>query len=454
MQDLTQGSITRHLIKMAVPIAVGMLFQTLYFLVDLYFVAHIGGAAIAGVGAAGNLTFVIMALTQVLGVGTVTLIAQAVGRKDHTDANLVFNQSLSIAALCAALTLAGGYLALGPYMRTLGADAATQAAGIDYLAWYLPGLALQFATIAMGSALRGTGIVQPTMLVQVLTVVLNAILAPVLIAGWGTGYPLGVAGAGLATTIAVACGVVLLALYFVKLEKFVGFDRTMWAPRPETWIRILRIGLPAGGEFALMFVYMAVIYVVIRDFGASAQAGFGIGSRIMQAIFLPAMALAFATSPVAGQNMGAGLFDRVRATFRAAAIIGSAIMLALTLLCQFKAEWFVIGFTQDAAVVAVATEFLRYISWNFVASGLVFTCSGLFQAIGNTVPSLLSSASRLLTFVLPAIWLSRQPGLALHHIWMLSMASVASQALLSLWLLRGQLQQRLQPGYTAAKATA
>jgi len=114
----------------------------------------------------------------------------------------------------------------------------------------------------------------------------------------------------------------------------------------------------------------------------------------------------------------------------------------------------VIGFTQDAAVVAVATEFLRYISWNFVASGLVFTCSGLFQAIGNTVPSLLSSASRLLTFVLPAIWLSRQPGLALHHIWMLSMASVASQALLSLWLLRGQLQQRLQPGYTAAKATA
>src|SRR6185312_12443782 len=134
---------------------------------------------------------------------------------------------------------------------------------------------------------------------------------------------------------------------------------------------------------------------------------------------------------------GAGLYDRVRATFRAAATIGSVIMLALTLICQIKPEWFVHAFTQDAAVVAVAAEFLRYISWNFVASGLIFTCSGMFQALGNTVPSLLSSASRFVTFAMPVLWLSRQPGFQLHHVWMLSMATVALQALLSLWLLRG-----------------
>jgi len=99
MHDLTEGPITSHVVKLAVPIAVGMLFQTLYFLIDLYFVSGIGDAAIAGVGAAGNLTFIVMALTQVLGVGTVTLIAQAVGRKDHEDASLVFNQSLAIATV-------------------------------------------------------------------------------------------------------------------------------------------------------------------------------------------------------------------------------------------------------------------------------------------------------------------------------------------------------------------
>jgi putative MATE family efflux protein len=453
MHDLTQGSITRHLIKLAMPIAVGMLFQTLYYLIDLYFVAHIGDAAIAGVGAAGNLTFIVMALTQVLGVGTVTLIAQAVGRKDHADANLVFNQSLALATLCALVTLGAGYAGVAPYMQALGADAATVAAGIDYLRWYLPGLALQFAIVSMGSALRGTGIAKPTMIVQMLTVVLNAVLAPVLIAGWGSGHPLGVAGAGLATTIALAFGVVLLALYFGRLEKFVRFERTLWKPQLDAWRRILRIGLPAGGEFALMFVYMAVIYAVIRDFGAAAQAGFGIGGRVLQAIFLPAIAKAFAASPIAGQNVGAGSIGRVRATFRTAAGLGSAIMLVLTLLCQIKPGWFVTPFTHDPAVVGVAAQFLRYISWNFVASGIVFTCSGMFQALGNTVPSLVSSASRLLTFTVPVVWLSQQPGFQLHHVWLVSMASVALQALFSLWLLRREFRQRVRP-LQAATAVA
>ena len=452
MHDLTQGSITRHIIKMAVPIAVGMLFQVAYFLVDLYFVAGVGDAAIAGVNTAGNLTFVVMALTQVLGVGTTTLIAQAAGRKDRDDANLVFNQSLLIATLCALFTLAAGYALVVPYMQLMGADAATRSAGIGYLVWYLPSLALQFATIAMGSALRGTGIAQPTMFVQMLTVIINAILAPVLIAGWGTGHPLGVAGAGLATTIAVAIGALLLGLYFVKLEKFVAFDRTLWAPRVETWVRLLRIGLPAGGEFALMFVYMGVIYIVIRDFGVTAQAGFGVGTRVMQAIFLPAMAVAFAASPVAAQNVGARRFDRVRETFRAAIVIGSVIMAALTLLAQIAPAALVRVFARNPDVIAVGAEFLRYISWNFVAQGIVFTCSGMFQALGNTIPAMVSSASRLLTFALPVAWLAHQPHFELHEVWIASMASVALQALFSLWLLRGQFRQRLQLAPAAVPA--
>ena len=91
---MTEGPIPGHIMRMAVPIAVGMIFQTLYVLVDLYFVAQIGDAAIAGVGAAGNVQFLVMAITQILGVGTMALIAQASGRKDRDDANLIFNQSL------------------------------------------------------------------------------------------------------------------------------------------------------------------------------------------------------------------------------------------------------------------------------------------------------------------------------------------------------------------------
>ena len=220
MRDLTQGPIPGHLVAMAAPIAAGMLAQTLYFLIDLYFVAQLGDAALAGVGAAGIAMFVVMALTQTLGVGTMALVSQAVGRKDPADADVVFNQSLSLAMFCTAATIVGGYALAGCYMQVVGADAATVDAGVTYLWWFMPGLALQYVNIVMMSGLRGTGVVKPTMIVQIVTVLLNAFLAPVLIAGWLTGRPMGVAGAGLASTISVAVGTVLLGLYFHKLEKY------------------------------------------------------------------------------------------------------------------------------------------------------------------------------------------------------------------------------------------
>ncbi|HVH36293.1 MAG TPA: MATE family efflux transporter [Tahibacter sp.] len=454
MKDLTQGSIPGHLLRMAVPIAIGMLFQMLYVLIDLYFVAQLGDAAIAGVGTAGNVQFIIMAVTQVLGVGTMALIARAAGRKDEADANLVFNQSLLLGLLCAGLTLLGGYSVAGGYIRTLAADPATVQAGLDYLHWFLPGMALQFALVGMGSALRGTGIAKPTMFVQMVTVIINALLAPVLIAGWLTGKPLGVAGAALASTLAIVAGVIMMVVYFVRLEHYVYFDRKLLAPQPAVWKRILAIGLPPGGEFALMFVYMGVMYWLIRHFGAAAQAGFGIGSRVMQAIFLPAMAIAFATAPVAGQNVGAGYGDRVRETFRSAAGMGAVIMFALTLICQWRPQVFVAPFTHETDVVAVAAEFLGIASWNFVASGLIFSASGMFQALGNTVPALLSSAGRLVTFVIPAIWLSSRPGFQLHHLWWLSVTTLALQAVMSWLLLQREFRRRLPQLVPRAAAPA
>ncbi len=444
MKDLTQGPIFKHIVAMSLPIAIGMLLQTLYFIVDLYFVAKLGDAAIAGVSSAGNVMFIIMALTQMVGVGTVALMSHAVGRKDRLDANHIFNQSVVLSMVCALLTLAGGFGLADAYMNLIGADAATRAAGVTYLYWFTPGLALQFAMVVMGSALRGTGIVQPTMVVQAATVVLNAILAPILIAGWGTGHPMGVAGAALASSIAVGVGVIMLSVYFLRLEHYVNFDLAQWSPKLETWQRMLKIGLPAGGEFALYAVFAGVIYWIIRDFGAAAQAGFGIGSRIMQMIFLPAMAVAFAAAPIAGQNFGAKNATRVRETFRSAALASCAVMVALTVFCQWQGAALIGFFSGDTEVIRVGAEFLHIISWNFVAIGLVFTCSSIFQALGNTWPSFISTGMRLFLFALPAVWLSRQPGFTLLQVWYVSVASSTLQALLSLWLVRREMGKRLR----------
>jgi putative MATE family efflux protein len=443
MKDLTQGPIGGHLISMAIPMAAGMLFQTLYYFIDLYFVAQLGDAAIAGVSTAGNAMFVVLALTQVLGVGTVALISHAVGRKDQQEANLVFNQSLLISAICGVITLAAGFSLSEAYVRTVAADEASVVQGVTYLYWFTPGLALQFALVAMSSALRGTGIVKPGMVVQIVTVLLNAALAPVLIAGWGTGHAMGVAGAGLASTLSILAGVAMLWIYFNRMEKYVSFHREQWQPRIAVWKRVLTIGVPAGGEFLLMFLFTGVTYWVIRNFGAAAQAGFGIGGRMMQGIFLPAMAIAFAAAPVAGQNFGARLPHRVRETFNKASVMSVAVMIALTLLCQWRPDALIALFSSEPEVVRVGTLFLRIISWNFAAQAIIFSCSSLFQALGNTVPSLVSSATRLLTYAIPAIWLSMQPWFRIEHVWYLSLVTATLQMILSFALLRRELARRL-----------
>ena len=163
----------------------------------------------------------------------------------------------------------------------------------------------------------------------------------------------------------------------------------------------------------------------------------------MQSMFLPAMAVAFAAAPIVGQNFAAGKFARVRETFLLATLIGGCIMVVLTLFCQWGSALLTAGFTKDPTAIAVGSQYLQVISWNFLGSGFVFTCSAVFQGLGNTVPALVSSASRLLSFVLPVLWMSRQPHFEMIHVWYLSVASVGFQALFSLWLVRREFRLRL-----------
>ena len=123
--------------------------------------------------------------------------------------------------------------------------------------------------------------------------------------------------------------------------------------------------------------------------------------------------------------------------------MSAVFMLILTLLCQWRPQILVHPFTSDPAVIAVAGPYLRITSWNFVCSGVIFTCSSLFQALGNAWPSLLSSGSRIITFVLPALWLGSHGRFELRYLWYLSVSTVMLQMLFSLLLLQQQFRQRL-----------
>lgn len=443
MRDLTQNSISRHLFALATPAAAGMLAQVAYHVVDLYFVAQLGSIAIAGVNAAGNVMLIVAALTQILGTGTAAAIAQAVGRKDLGDANLLFNQSVALSLVSGLGSLIALYAFVRIYLRLVAADEAVVEQGIMFINWVLPGYALLLPWTAISSALRGTGVVHAPMLLYASSVLVNALLAPVLITGWGTHYALGVRGAGLATSLSIAFGIATLVAYTRYSQQHLRLLRELLLPRWRQWLRIVAIGGPTGADFVFAFVSTAVVYFAIRDFGAAAQAGFGIGWRVLQMVALPAIAIGLASAPIAGQNFGAGNAPRVQEVFRTAALMSTIAMVAITLLAQWRPTTFVRLFAAESEALAVATLFLQFLSWSLVAQGLTHVCSSLFQGLGNTVPALIGSAIRVAAFATSTLWLTAQHELHITHIWQLLAASIVLQTFVSLWLLRIEFCRRL-----------
>jgi putative MATE family efflux protein len=440
--DMTKGSIRGHVVRMMLFVLAGLVIQTLYSLVDIYWVGRLGKQAVAAVALSTNLMFVSLAITQMLSVGCVALVSQAAGRKESDEVQRLFNQSQSLSVCAGLVFLAVCLASMGAYARTLAGDAETEALAREFLVWFIPSLGLQFSMVGLGSSLRGIGHMKPGLIAQTLSVVLNMILAPFLIFGWIGGHPLGVAGAAIATFVATLAAVVGLVAYLMRGKIYLRVRFRDWRPDFAVWRKMLAIGLPAGAEFLLMSLIMAVVYAATRSFGSQAQAGFGIASRVMQAGFMPAVALSFSVATVVGQNFGAREFARVRETFRESSKLTIAFMLAFTIVCHLAPEAMVRAFASDAQVIEVGADYLRTVSYNYVASGLVFVIAGIFQGVGNTWPSLLASASRCVFFVVPVLVLSQRAGFAIHTIWLFSIGSVTLQLVFCLLLLRRELRRK------------
>ena len=173
---------------------------------------------------------------------------------------------------------------------------------------------------------------------------------------------MGVSGAAISTLVAIVVGVVWISFNFVDSKAYLRFHFGHWKPQFGVWREMLKIGL-----------------------------------RVVQAVFLPVVALGFAVAPIAGQNFAARKGDRVRAAFKTAAGIAGGAMLVAAVGVYFGAEAVMRVFTKDADVTAVGVEYLHIVVLNFVASGITFVSSSMFQALGNTIPSLLTSGLRLVS---------------------------------------------------------
>lgn len=442
VHDMTTGSVRGHVVRMMLFVLTGMAVQTLYGLVDIYWVGRLGKQAVAAVALSSNLMFVSLSVTQMMSVGCVALVSQATGRKNHAEVQRLFNQAQSLSTMAGVVFLAATFALRTTYAEQLAGDPETAALASTFLTWFLPALALQFTMVGLASSLRGIGNMKPGLVAQTASVMLNMVLAPILVFGWASGHPLGVAGAAIATLVATSAAVIGLMIYLLRGKTFLRLRLADWRPDFTVWKAMIAIGLPAGAEFFLTALTLGVVYVVTRPFGAQAQAGFGIGSRLMQAGFMPAVAISFSVAAVVGQNFGSRSFARVHEARRQSTLLVIGFMAFFTLLCQLASRPMISAFSADPDVVAAGVDYLGTVSWGYVLSGMVFVSAGLFQGIGNTWPSLGASALRAVCFVAPVLLASRAPGFTMRMIWLLSMGAVVVQFAAQQLLLRRELTRR------------
>jgi putative MATE family efflux protein len=306
-------------------------------------------------------------------------------------------------------------------------------------------MAISFPTMALGTCMRGVGNVRVASVVQVVSLLLNIVLAPFLIFGWLTGKPLGVFGAALATLIANLVSFAILLLYVIRNGKLFDRSSRAWRPQPRLWLRIMSIGVPSGAEFLLMAAYMTFVGWVLHSFGSAEQAAFTIGMRVMQIGMMPGMALAFAASAIVGQNYGAQLPQRVRATVTELLKLNLLTMVGFGGLLHIAPRTLIAVFSNDTAVLDAGYDVLVYLSWNLLASAIVSTGFGIFTGLGNTVPSLIASVLRVAVIVSTVLWTMRMPDFAPRWIWATSVGASVLQGSLLFLLLRRELARRLGP---------
>jgi Na+-driven multidrug efflux pump len=444
MQDLTTGSISKHLLTTASFMLVTMVFQTLYFLVDLFCVGYLGKEAVAGVGVAGNLTFVVLAVTQMLAVGTTTLVSHAVGQEDEPRALLVFNQSQVLSTVVGRAVprrVDGDPHGLHAEPR---ADAATAQAAGDYLLYYLPAMALQFPMAGMAAALRGVGNFKPGMIVQTSTIIINIVLAPA--ADLRTLRPAAAGVGGRRARDAprrdrrhgVALDLLLRPRGLSALSTARTCRRSSAVGRDAQDRAARRRRVPDDGR--LPDARLGAGTPVRRE----AQAGFVIGMRVgAGALHAGRRARLLGGAGGRARTSARGLGDRVKTVFKDASLMAVGWMLLMAVLCNLVPAALIGIFSSDPAVLAIGEEYLRIVAFTFAFSGLIFVCSSMFQAMGNTMPSLIASVTRIIVIAVPAIALSTTPGFKLVWIWYLSAGAVVLQLAIVLLLLRREFRTRL-----------
>lgn len=400
-RDLTQGSITRHLIRLSVPMTWGILAIISFQLVNMFYISMLGTQALAAITFTFPVTYTLFSIVMGMGIATSSVISREIGKGNMARVRRITTHALIIAVLMGAAFAVLGMLFMKPLFRAMGADETMMPIISDYMTvWFLGSVFINLPFVG-NAAIRATGDTIFPAAVMTVVAVANAILDPILMFGL-LGFPrMEVHGAAISTLIANGCAM-LAGLYVIGVrKKMLTRSRRHWRLLGDSAKRLLFIAVPVGVTGIIQPVVNAILIAMLAAFGHEAVAAFGIVSRVEALAFVVIMGVAVGMGPIIGQNFGAAKYERVQETLNKA-IAFSVIWSLFVAVILFAFARPVAGlFSHEPGVVDATVLFFMIVPFTYIFGNLVQGWGSAFNAMGYPKRSFVMIFVRLVVLNIP-----------------------------------------------------
>ncbi len=384
-RDYTTGPIGQALLLLSVPMVLEMAMESVFAVVDVYFVASLGASAVAAVGLTESLLTLMYAVAMGLAMGITALVARRIGEKDPEAAATAAVQAVLLAVAASVPFALAGLFFAKDLLALMGADAWVVEHGSGYTVWMLGGNVVIMLLFVLNAIFRGAGDAAIAMRVLWLANGINLILDPALIFGWGPLPKLGVTGAAMATTIGRGCGVVFQIWVLLRGARHIRVAPRHLKFQLEVMARLVRTSLGGIAQFVIATSSWIGLVRIVAVFGSEALAGYTIGVRIFLFTLLPAWGFAGAAATLVGQNLGAEQPDRAARSVWIAGVVTMVFLGIVSVAYLLLNEELVRLFTDNPRVVASGADCLRIMAYGYVIYAWGMVMSQAFNGAGDTL---------------------------------------------------------------------
>jgi putative MATE family efflux protein len=435
--NLTGGSLNRAIVLLAIPMVLEMAMESVFAIVDIYFVSKLGATAVAVVGLNESLMTLVYVTAMGLGMGATAVVARRTGEGDADGAAHSGAQALHLGVTLSLLIAIVGMIFAPDLLRAMGGDAAVVEAGTGYTRVLFGGNVVIVLLFLVNAVFRGAGDAAVAMRSLFVANAVNIALCPLLIFGLGPFPELGLIGAAVATTIGRGIGVIYALNRLRRADGQLKMERRHLAPDMPLMISILRI---SGTGMLQLFIAMASwvgLVRIVSSFGSEAMAGYTIGIRVILFALMPAFGLSNAAATLVGQSLGAGEPARAERAVWTAALWNMFFLGAVGLAFILLPEQIVSIFTTDSRVVPHAVDCLRIIACGFLFYAYEMIITQSFNGAGDTLTPTLINFFALWMLQIPAAYiLSHVVGMGPRGVYLAVTISYATMAAAGAYLFK------------------